>query len=190
LNTLPDPLPGPAPALTLRAPQSTLTLLPLDGTAAAERALPLAVARATANGGCLVLAGIAARPADATLPPAPGVPPLPLYLHRLADTLAGRGLTVKVAIGGGGGAQAIADTARLWAADLIVMAAHDFGGPPGDAKRLVTMVMQRAAIPVLVVPAPGTPTAREDRLVELRGWRGAAARQGTDRALESEGGRA
>jgi hypothetical protein len=101
-----------------------------------------------------------------------------LYLRWIAETLAERDLSVKIAVCAGTGARAIADAARLWAADLVIMAAHDFGGPPGAVKDLVRTVMRRAAVPVLLVPTPGTPTAREDRPVEWPGWRNSGAERG------------
>ncbi len=165
--------------------QSALTLVPLDGTPQAERVIPFAAAHAKASGDRLILVGIAPRPADTTVPSAgvglmiPGpthpAPTMALYLRWIAETLAERNLLVKVSVCVGTGARAIADTARLWAADLVIMAAHDFGEPSGDVKALVRTVMQRAAVPVLVVPTPDAPTAREDRLVASHGWRDSGA---------------
>ena len=112
------------------------------------------------------------------------------YLRWIAETLAEHGLAARVSLCLGTGARAIADAARLWAADLVIMAAHDFGGPPGEVKHLARTVMQRAAVPVLLVPAPGTNTAHEDRLVEWRGWRGAGTGQDRGHAPLNEGGQA
>jgi nucleotide-binding universal stress UspA family protein len=169
--------PALAPLPRLRR-ATALALVPLDGSPQAERALPFAIAHAKASGDHLALAGIAPRPPGATLPaagvdpPASGaplaVPPLTLYLRWIAETLAERGLAVEVSVASGAGAQAIADVARLWGADLVIMAAHDFGGPPGEVKDLVRTVMRRAAVPVFLVPTHGIPAAREDRLVDLR----------------------
>jgi nucleotide-binding universal stress UspA family protein len=168
--------------------QSALTLVPLDGTPQAERVIPFAAAHARASGDRLILVGIASRPADTTVPSAgvglmiPGpthpAPTMARYLRWIAETLAERDLVVRVSVCAGTGARAIADAARLWAADLVIMAAHDFGGPTGDVTALVRAVMRRAAVPVLVVPTPGTPTAREDRLVAAHGWRHAGAARG------------
>jgi nucleotide-binding universal stress UspA family protein len=94
------------------------------------------------------------------------VPSLALYLRWIAETLAERGLAVQVSVCGGRGAPAIADAARLWGADLVIMAARDFGGPPGEVKSLARMVLQHASVRVLLVPTPGTPAAPEDHLVE------------------------
>jgi hypothetical protein len=101
------------------------------------------------------------------------------YLRWIAETLAERDLLVKVSVSAGTGARAIADAARLWAADLVIMAAHDFGGPSGEVEDLVRAVMRRAAVPVLLVPTPGTPTAHEDRLIEWHGWRNSGAERAT-----------
>jgi nucleotide-binding universal stress UspA family protein len=183
----------PRPAFASGTGQAALTLVPLDGTPQAERALPLVIAHSRSSGHRLVLAGIATRPAGVDLPPpgpTPAGPPLALYLRWIAETLAEHGLAARVSLCLGTGARAIADAARLWAADLVIMAAHDFGGPPGEVKHLARTVMQRAAVPVLLVPAPGTNTAHEDRLVEWRGWRGAGTGQARGHAPLNEGGQA
>jgi hypothetical protein len=112
------------------------------------------------------------------------------YLRWIAETLAEHNLTARVSLCVGTGARAIADAARLWGADLVIVAAHDFGGPPADVKHLARSVTQRAAVPVLLVPAPGADAAHEDRLVEWRGWRGAGTGQGHGHAPANAGGRA
>jgi nucleotide-binding universal stress UspA family protein len=195
-----SPIAPPRIAPAPHGPRATLALVPLDGTPQAERALPFAIAHARASGDRLILAGNAQHPAGVvaatagaglTPPgPAPAAPPLALYLRQIAETLAERGLAARVSICGGAGAQAIADAARLWGADLVIMAAHDFGGPRGEVKSLAKTVMQRAAVPVLLIPAPGANAAREDLLVEWRGWHGAGTGQDGGHGPVNEGGQA
>jgi nucleotide-binding universal stress UspA family protein len=175
--------------LTPSQRQSGLALVPLDGTPQAERAIPFAAEHARASGERLVLVGIAPRPAETSashagvslMTPGPThpAPTMARYLRWIAETLAERDLLVKVSVSAGTGARAIADAARLWAADLVIMAAHDFGGPSGEVEDLVRTVMRRAAVPVLLVPTPGTPTAHEDRLIEWHGWRNSGAERAT-----------
>ena len=73
---------------------------------------------------------------------------------RAAVALAECGLAARVSVCGGTGARAIADAARLWVANLVIVAAHDFGGPPAEVGNLARAVMRRAAVPVLTCRPP------------------------------------
>jgi nucleotide-binding universal stress UspA family protein len=112
-------------------------LVPLDGSALAERALPYAEALAQPGGGRLVLARAVpylARPAGdhsfRTLAAARDAAAAEAseYLKRMAARLAERGIAAEVAVPYEGEADAILAEAQRAGADLIAMATHGRGG--------------------------------------------------------------
>ncbi len=66
---------------------------------------------------------------------------------------------------------------RLWGANLVIVALHNYGGSGGSIESIVANLLRRAVVAALLVPAPGAPVGREDRLVEsLRSSQGVGAR--------------
>ena len=136
-------------------------VLPLDGSACAEAALPHATGLAVRFGARLLLVRV--------LPPR--VPPWQdpqgtrctaavqarAYLGGVAARVraAFPELSVGVALPSGPAADTILDEAALEHADLIVMAAHG-GDQPAlyHLGRIAQTVLRQTEVPVLVVPAP------------------------------------
>ena len=132
------------PVLLIRAWHSAMTcrrftgglriIVPLDGSALAEAALPCAQATAAVFHGELILVHIVSR-----LPPWPDVPAAnaghssasdraqlqaATYLHTIAKRLDGDQVRVRVVVGVGDVADTIASLARDHDAALVVMATH------------------------------------------------------------------
>jgi nucleotide-binding universal stress UspA family protein len=188
----------PVPSAALwQGSSPSVALVPLDCTPNAESALPYAVAHARATGDRLVLAGIESRPAehslarvaaqslDAALAPVP----LVSYLRQVAGKLNVRGLAVETSICGGMSVQSIADATRLWGANLVIMALHNYGGSGGNIESIVANLLRRTAVAVLLVPAAGAPVGREDRLIDSCGGRVVIGSRYTGRTLDGEGSR-
>lgn len=141
-------------------------LVPLDGSARAETALPKAVMLALAQAAELVLCHVT---------PEPGLTPFGVrdheadrlndmvrkrneqagktYLGRIKNSLAQSGLKVATAVTGNGDARrGLIDAISRQKADFVVMATHGQGGhsdvPTGDVARFV---LDRAEVPVLLV---------------------------------------
>ena len=123
----------------------SVELGPLDCTPNAECALPFAIAHARAPGDRLVLVGLESRPTAppsasvATRPFAAAFAPSPLaaYQRQVAEKLNARGLMVETSICGGMSVQSIADATRLWGANLVIMALHNYGGSGGNIESIV-----------------------------------------------------
>jgi nucleotide-binding universal stress UspA family protein len=157
-------------------------LVPLDGTAGAERVLPYVEPLAERFGAALTLLEATPTPADiAAAEAAVGAVPIspPLidpdqvagaeeaaaadYLGRLADRLRGRGFVVERALAEGPPADAIVAHAERIGADLIAMATHGRGG----LGRLIfgsvsDEVVRHAPCPVLLVRADDELAAGEE----------------------------
>jgi nucleotide-binding universal stress UspA family protein len=154
-------------------------LVPLDGTAAAERVLPYVVPLAERFGASLTLLEATPTPADVAAAEAavgaiPVSPPLvdpdqvagaeqagaADYLGRLVDRLRGRGFPVERALAQGPAADAIVAHAERVGADLIAMATH---GRSGLGRLLLgsvaDQVVRHAPCPVLLVRIHDEPAA-------------------------------
>lgn len=147
-------------------------LLPLDGSALAERALPYARTLAQASGARLLL--LQAVQSSAT-PPPDGPRDQAHALHDARAYLAGvaaqRGerTVVETVVFPGGAAEAILEETRVRAVDLIVMSIHGRAGPqrPLDGG-VADQVVQRVEVPVLLIPAAAVrpwPQGRPLRIV-------------------------
>jgi nucleotide-binding universal stress UspA family protein len=126
----------------------TALLVPLDGSALAERALPYAAALAARSGARIVLARVA--------PPASGGAEAEArdYLSSVAARLAELGLTVEPVVATGEVAEAVAETARAQSVDLLVMATHGRGGLGRWVYGSVAeALMARLPLPILLVRA-------------------------------------
>jgi nucleotide-binding universal stress UspA family protein len=147
-------------------------LVPLDGSARAEEALPIAARLARASGGAVVLLRVAEAPVlpvVATLPAtAPTTPAdalaLPLieaehqaataYLARMAQADILTGVAVETSVEASPVAATILDAAQARAADLIVLCRQGHTGlarwAPGS---VAEKVARHATVPVLVLQA-------------------------------------
>ena len=122
-------------------------LVPLDGTALAERALPFAVAMARQHASTILLLEVA----DQQHP----VDEAEAYLRRWGERLAA-GCDVAVArdVLVGAASRAIVDEAAQRDVDLIVMATHARTGVDRMVRGSVAdYVLHHAHVPVLLVPA-------------------------------------
>jgi nucleotide-binding universal stress UspA family protein len=135
-------------------------LVPLDGRAASEAALPVAIERARAANARLYLLHVLAAPAPVTETAAPrrraAVQKAEGYLAEMRRRIAAEaGTDVGSAVWSGAPAAAIVTAAELIDADLIVIARSGRTGPP---RRLVGSVVERVlrgtTRPVLVVAPP------------------------------------
>lgn len=161
---------GPAP-VTLRH-----LLVPLDGTAEAEAALPLmeTIAAAfqstvhlvlvvqtldTLTGSMSSVARFSPSVTDAFL--ARTVDDAKTYLHGLADRLRSMGITVQAQIERGDPATAIVHMEKRIPADLTLIATHGRAGLEGVWTGSVgNKILARSSGPFLLIRAPGSPQTR------------------------------
>ncbi len=138
-------------------------LLPLDGSAFAEQALPIAQAVSKVHDGHITL--IAVHPTESASRNFPRLPSLQRdgelkrcepYLQQIASQLEATGIRTKQAIVSGDVAEAITLAARDRHADLLVMSTH---GRSGVGRMLVGSiagkVLQGSTIPVLLIRPDG-----------------------------------
>ena len=164
-----------------------LILVPLDGTAFSEHALPLATTIATAAGSPLRLVRVAMPPAlgtelyGAAVLDAAGIDEMRRESERYLRVLAGevaaaRSLDVTPVVLAGGLPNALVEYTRESGADLVVMTTHD----RGRLERLVLgsvaeSVVRAGTVPVLLVrptegaPAVDRPPALSHVLIPLDG---------------------
>jgi nucleotide-binding universal stress UspA family protein len=142
-------------------------LVPLDGSALAERALPYAVTLARASHAqlSLVRAALAhtlpgAEPSEAQ---AAVVQRAERALEATAESLRSGGLTVETHVYYDEAARAIVDATEHPAVDLVVMSTHGRGGLGRWVYGSVAdRVLRRLAAPVLLVPAAAEPPRTTD----------------------------
>jgi len=156
-------------------------LVPLDGSALAEAALPKAVEMAESSGAKLLLI----RAAEAhTLP---GVDPTEAqikvvqeaegYLAQVRDRLAAQGRKeVETSVWYGPAAYAIVEAARLGKADLIAMTTHGRSG----LGRLILgsvaeSVLRGTTTPILLIRVAEAPVQAPAGTGEARPWQGSVA---------------
>lgn len=132
-------------------------LVPLDGTALSEVALPFAEAIAARDGARLTLirdahtGGLVG--GNSAVDQRRSVDEAEDYLRSIADTLTTRGISVETGVPfGGNPAKWIAEEVRVRKADMIVMATHARVGPDRWLHGSVAeAVVQRTSVPVLLV---------------------------------------
>ena len=135
-------------------------LVPLDGSAFSERALPMAVSIARSLEAHLILTRVVSVStfpgADATDAQVQAVAEAKDYLSGVAATLSGQGLKVEVAVPYEDAAEGILLEINLRGADLVVMCTH---GRSGLGRwiygSVAEQVLQRSPVPVLLVPPTG-----------------------------------
>ena len=149
-------------------------LVPLDGSALAQCALPWAVAVAQAFGARMTLLRVLERPAisSATSHHHDAVDwemrraEAQSQLTRIYRDLEGRGLTSSVKLTEGRPAEQIINFARAQDVDLVVLSSHGEGGLTGWAlSSTALMVVARTHASLLIVPAH---SAKGQRVGELR----------------------
>jgi nucleotide-binding universal stress UspA family protein len=142
-------------------------LVPLDGSALAERALPYAVTLARASHArlSLVRAALAhtlpgAEPSEAQVAV---VQRAERELEATAESLRSAGLTVETHVYYDEAARAIVDATERQGVDLVVMSTHGRGGLGRWVYGSVAdRVLRRMAAPVLLVPAAAEPPRTTD----------------------------
>jgi nucleotide-binding universal stress UspA family protein len=162
-------------------------LVPLDGSALSETALPCAVELATPSGARIVL--LRATEAHGL----PGVDPIEAqvrvvsegeaYLGRVADRLSAQGVQpVETSLWYGPPAYAIVEAARLRAIDLIVMTSHGRSG----LGRLILgsvaeSVLRGTRTPILLLREAGAPLEEPPRRPETLADAGPSVPSGSQR---------
>lgn len=144
----------------------TRILVPLDGSARAEQAIPVAARLAHANGGVISLLQVITHPIDtnAYLSPVPVMTEQSIedafananeYLKIVAGSHELQGLTVEREVSSGSPAEVIVYDARSHPVDMIVMCSH---GRTGFTRWMLGSVAQQVArhssIPVLILREP------------------------------------
>lgn len=135
-------------------------LVPLDGSAAAEAALPVAVDMAAAPGGQLLLLRVVTErldrdpaPLDAALT---RIREAEAYLHRVRERIAAAGTQVATFLWQGSPAAAIAKAVQQYQIDVLVMTTH---GRTGREKEMFGSVAESVlaglTVPVVVVRPTG-----------------------------------
>lgn len=147
-------------------------LVPLDGSALAEKALAHAQELARLFGSELILLRVVVSPYTLVAPDlilAGADPDLPAlranaeaYLRSVASRLEGQGVTVRTVVCDGPVAETILDQAQAQDADLIVMSTHGRSGVRRWVYGSVAeRVLQGAACPVLLIRAAETRNREE-----------------------------
>ena len=170
-------LPAPGGALLAERPK---LLAPLDGSALAEQALPVAERLADALSGELVLLRVVTRPDAPFAPDWVAGPELgeeferskseaEAYLRRLAEQLARSGRRIQIDVRAGEpGMTTEADTietaGREHGAALVVMTTHGYTGLQRLVLGSVTdAVLRRSTLPVVVLRPQPSPDAAPER---------------------------
>lgn len=138
----------------------TRILLPLDGSASAEAALPVARELARASGARLLVLRVTAARFDHDPAPMEGelarIREAEAYLQSIRERLVGGGAEVATFLWHGAPAAAIVKAARDYEADIIVMTTH---GRTGREKEMfgsvAEAVLRGVTVPVLVVRPTG-----------------------------------
>jgi nucleotide-binding universal stress UspA family protein len=180
---------SPVPVLLLRPGQEQESLLeelrqivvPLDGSAGAEVALPVAVALARSLKLPLALLRVVAVPPpflqDATIGVRADYAALldhltvgaETYLAKVAAQFPGEGVNLGTAVWTGYPAEEIVAFAQQHAGSLVVMAAHGSDGGGNALMGSVARRVLRSALPTLLVPTVAA--AAPDLVGEVRGGR-------------------
>lgn len=144
-------------------------MVPLDGSARAERAIPVAARLARAAGGVVVLTEIVRAPVEFEVGAAPVAPWVPAavreerdhaanYLTRIASMRELDGIGTRRCVYAGPVAPALLMAAREQTVDLIVMTTH---GRTGLARwalgSVADKVIRHAGMPTLVLPDQASP---------------------------------
>jgi nucleotide-binding universal stress UspA family protein len=134
-------------------------LVPLDGSALAEAALPKAMELADLSGARVLLLraaeGHTHTGTDSTNAQVAAVRDAEDYLDRVREHLRGRGITVETSVWYGPAAQSILEAARHHGVDEIVMTTHGRSGLGRLLLGSITEAVLRGTdLPVLVVHAP------------------------------------
>jgi len=138
-------------------------LVPLDGSAYSERALPMAMTLARHLKARVILMRAASASvfpgADATEAQVQAVREVQTYLEALASGLSGHGLNIEVAVPYGDAAEVILLEIGLRSADVVVMCTHGHSGLGRWIYGSVAeQVLHRSPVPVLLVHPTGEAT--------------------------------
>jgi nucleotide-binding universal stress UspA family protein len=138
-------------------------LVPLDGSALAERALPVAEGMARAMHAHLILARSTHASTFPGVDPTDGevgaISKAQAYLEVRASLVLRAGLTVETAVLYGEAASTLTEEIHIRRADLVVMATHGRSGPDRWVHGSVAeTVLRRSPVPVVVIP-PRAPHA-------------------------------
>jgi nucleotide-binding universal stress UspA family protein len=139
-------------------------LVPLDGSALAERALgparqlaaAFAARRGAQHAGLILVRVVPERAPEERALQAAEIEAAERYLCMVADRLRERGESVLVEAVAGAAAEAILAQTTLWRAEVVVMGTHGRGGVGRLLHGSVAdAVVRGARVPVLLVPARG-----------------------------------
>lgn len=141
-------------------------LVPLDGLAAAEAALPPALQVARSAGGTVILVHVVVPVLMPPLPsfagaglaacePAGDVAAAEVYLQETARALAAQGVPTETAVLHGVAADEILACAHARQVDLLILSAHAGEGVRALLRgRTADAILARAAVPVMVIHPP------------------------------------
>jgi nucleotide-binding universal stress UspA family protein len=135
-------------------------LVPLDGSARAEYALPVAARLARTAGGTLILLRVyQVMPSEFVLSDyAAEAAPATAYLAQVAERPELAGITIETIALAGAVALTILDAVQAYRADTIVLYSHGRSGPTRWALGSVAeKVVRHASVPVLVLREPAGP---------------------------------
>jgi nucleotide-binding universal stress UspA family protein len=141
----------PTDAWKSRRPGFSRLLLPLDGSATAERAIPYTRALADRFGSEILLLSVPEGSESEHFGEA-----IQAYLASLAAALARSGIQARIMIGTSGPSRSISAIAETEDVDLIIMASHGRGGPDRVDRipigSVAEQVVDESPCPVLVIP--------------------------------------
>lgn len=148
-------------------------LVPVDGSSAAEAALPIARRLAAAFGAQIVLFRAALAQTLPGLPPESpdeAISAAERYLMTLEAALRAEGIDLRSVVGYGPAADSIIDNVDLQQADLLIMSAHGrSGGNRWPQGSVASKVIGGTIAPTLIVPAEDRSPSAGEILLPLDG---------------------
>ena len=143
-------------------------MVPLDGSALAEQALPIAELLARRVDGRIDLMSVKSGRTDANGEPTESRSATEVYLHRLAETLRQRGVKADISLRSGNIPEEIGRHGIESHADVIVMATH--GRSRVDrilGRNIATAVVRQTELPVLIIRPTDAWTSRHTAFTKL-----------------------
>ena len=143
-------------------------MVPLDGSALAEQALPVAELLARTVGGRIDLISVKAGRTEVNGEPAESRSATEVYLNRLAETLRQRGVKADITMRSGNIPEEIGRHGIESNADVIVMATH--GRSRVDrilGRNIATAVVRQTELPVLIIRPTDAWTSRHTAFKKL-----------------------